>query len=304
MEFLILLAAVVALILIWRNVARFFARKGHKAVVSHFAGAICGIFSFFAAFLLLVVIIMPQAFKTDGKEESPAAQEQKVEESRPKPPEQTVAQTRPEPPILKPKPDSFDREKAEDIITLAYLNHVPQAAKAPFVSCKHKSIESKHFILCYYDNSFKGGHKALWEVTSESGKLSFLALNGSALSDLDHLPFSDAHKHQNPLQFDISAILDRFDGKESKPITTNAADERKNLTNRELDLYCAYLHQKNQLSSRADKLFPNPASPEREKWIEPQIFALQKRYFTDNGFEHSQVMTKVLAAKARCPASK
>lgn len=67
MEFLILLAAVVVLILIWRKIAGFCIRKGHKSVVSHCAGAVCGILAFLIVLVLMFELIRPGSYDSDKR---------------------------------------------------------------------------------------------------------------------------------------------------------------------------------------------------------------------------------------------
>jgi len=67
MEFLIFIAAVVALILIWRKIAGFYIRKGHKSGVSHFAGAACGILAFLFVLVLMFELIRPGSYDSDKR---------------------------------------------------------------------------------------------------------------------------------------------------------------------------------------------------------------------------------------------
>lgn len=204
MKFLFFLVPVGA-VFVWRKVARFYIRRGHKTWVSHFAGLACGSFSFLVAMMLLIGVVFHE--ETNQEQAPPPTSPPRASSQRPTPLKPPVES--------QPRPKSADYSNAEDVLTFAYLNHVPQATKAPFVRCKHKSIESRHFVLCHYDNGFAGGSNGLWEVTFENGEFSYFAINGSALSALDHLPFSDAHKHPNPSSIDIPATLNVFAGKGS-----------------------------------------------------------------------------------------
>lgn len=191
-------------------------------------------------------------------------------------------------------------KEAEDIITLAYLDQVnPNGSGGP-VSCRHKEIESKQFILCEFENHGYR-HRGLWEVQKDGSKFVFYALNGKALTALERLrSYPDFRTHPQPQMIDISAALDVFDGKSKSVIRTDVVAASQNLTEMERNTYCAYYKEKSQLTIEANKLFSDPISEDRRNWIEPKILALQKKYFSDNGLEYRSVFAKVLEAQAQC----
>lgn len=199
MNFVIVLLAFWVLVLAWYHVARLYKRKGHSPIASHLLGLLSGIASFFAIGVLLVWIInpKPQALENNQLAVSPSHYTGSLKPS-------TTPET---------LPISIDFDKAEEILTLAYLNHIPLASKPGPVICKHKVINSRNFIICWFPNGFKGGHTGLWEVIEKNGKLSFLAINGKALTALDRFNSPGFAKHPNPLSIDISATIKAFDKK-------------------------------------------------------------------------------------------
>ena len=191
-----------------------------------------------------------------------------------------------------------DMKSARDVLTRAHIEHVVGKSSGP-VSCNYKTSDAKTYMACEYTS---GGFpkKSLWEVEDQRGKFHFYAVNGTAITAMDSLKgYAEFSKHPSPHLIDIPYVLDAIAGKAQpgRPASTNVP---KSGNDQEHQQWCLYMKAKDQLTIEANKRFSDPISEARRQWVEPQILAIRKKYFTEVGLKYEDVSAKALDDRWVC----
>jgi hypothetical protein len=201
-------------------------------------------------------------------------------------------------------PDEYS--KAEQVLEFAYLKLVlneQEKEKGYYARCRSNEFDTRHFIRCDINYPLYP-HKGLWEVEIVNGKPVWYAINGKARGVLDahfrNYP-SEFKEHPRPNIIDIEALLENFEGANKPVVMKDVIEANKLISEEELSVYCAYKKDSDNLTSQANHLKLLPASEKRERWINPKLAALQKKYFATKGMNYDDLAVKFIKAQFRCP---
>ena len=165
------------------------------------------------------------------------------------------------------------------------------------LECSSKISQGHQFVLCTYGEG-RWPHKGLWMADGNQ----FYALNGKALAALEKIGSAPGHsKLPNRTKVDVSGVMGLFEGVNPQGRLVEVTTENE-LNQTELDAYCAYMAEHDELTIEANARFgaDKPLSEERAAWIEPKLLQLIQRHFTDEGLDYYALLGKVSSMGIGC----
>lgn len=166
MDFVVFLGSILALVLVWRGIAKAMRAKGRHAVARHFLGAVFGVGAWFFVIVVAIAIgvIGPEGRARPEAERSPPAQASRAESATPS---AQASATQPD-----PEEDQTPERRLLD-------GKVPEALKGSFTADEKVSVERgvltvKMVNLRELASGFSPGVlvqmmcSSLWEATTES----------------------------------------------------------------------------------------------------------------------------------------
>jgi hypothetical protein len=187
--------------------------------------------------------------------------------------------------------------KATLALQQAYAEYVVPSSVTN-LECISKTSQDTQFVLCTYGEG-RWPHKGLWMVDGNQ----FYALNGKALAALEKLGNAPSHaKLPIRTKVDVPGVMSLFEGVSRQGRLVQVIPE-KELSQTELDAYCAYMAEQDKLTIQANERFgpDNPLSEERAAWIEPKLLQLIQHHFNDEGMDYYALLGKVSSTGVRCP---
>ncbi|HLD23836.1 MAG TPA: hypothetical protein VJA83_07815 [Sulfuricurvum sp.] len=183
--------------------------------------------------------------------------------------------------------------KVSEEIESAYAGSMAQKA-----DCVSKIIDGYEFVLCQPTD--------LW-MSSKDGS-EFYALNGKAITRSEKISeFYPKFKGTTPQRIDVipGDILDVFSGESNTTEGLVHVTTEEQVSQSDIDNYCAYEEKRDDLTLQANKLFGMPdmdlaKSDRRAKWIEPKIAELDKAYFESKGTTWGKEFQRIGDNKIHC----